>query len=115
MRFGKSKRNTQPKKTQPKPPPPTQQQNNGGNSIMGNVIGGVASGIGVGTGIEASRQVMGSIFGNSNEKKTDVEQQNVNNINCNLLMDLIKDCKDNNSMYDYNCNGLIKSFEKHCS
>ena len=121
MRFGKSKRNTQPKKTQPKPPPPstaTQQQNNSGNSIMGNVIGGVASGFGVGTGIEASRQVMGSIFGNSNEKKSDISQndeQNINNINCNLLMELIKDCKERNDIYDYNCSGLIKSFEKHCS
>ena len=116
MRFGRSKRNTQPKKIQPKPPPPsrpTQQQNNGG-SIMGNVLGGVASGFGVGTGIEASRQVIGGVFGNSNEKNLDISQ-NQNNVNCNLLMELIKDCKEKNDLYDYNCSGLIKSFEKHCS
>ena len=76
MRFGKSKRSTQIKKAQPKPPPPARpsQQQNNGNSIMGNVIGGAASGFGIGTGIEASRQVVGGIFGNSNEKNSDISQ-----------------------------------------
>ena len=122
MRFGKSKRSTQIKKAQPKPPPPARpsQQQNNGHSIMGNVIGGAASGFGIGTGIEASRQVVGGIFGNSNEKNSDMTQnqnmsQNQNNLNCNLLMQLIKECKDSGDMYDYNCKGLIKSFEKHCS